>query len=299
MRVTFLAIGFLALVASLPVSAETIDISDAPPYPALYEPDSLGGEPDFVLMGADLVEIAVALGGADRILARPDSIELPGIDGTPNKVREWAGVEGVLAMRPEVTIGSSAPNVRLIEGLRALGQRAEIIDRTLPPADKVRRMAEILGAPERGEALVQAIQADYAQASELKRPGHPLRLVHASRMGAGTSFTAGGSATAVDNLIARVGALNAAAAVGRDRYRPVTPEGVLQMAPDVLLIAESELASFGGIDGMWSSYPGLALTPAGQRRNVIVMRDLHVRSDAASSGIATVALAKALSEIAP
>lgn len=284
----------LCLLVPVPTRAETVDASDAAPYPVLFEPGSLGGEPGLVLLGADLVEIAVALGGAERILARPEAIDLPGIEATPHKVREWAGVEGVLAMGPEVTVGSSAPNTRLLEGLRALGQRAEMIDRTLEPAEKVRRMAALLGAPERGEALVRAIEADYAKAT---RPTGELRLLHASKMGAGTSFTAGGAATAVDNLIRRVGAVNAAADVGRDRYRPVTPEGVLQMAPDVLLVAESELPSFGGTEGIWTSYPGLALTPAGQNRNLVVMRDLHVRSDAASSGIATVALSEALGEI--
>jgi iron complex transport system substrate-binding protein len=127
--------------------------------------------------------------------------------------------------------------------------------------------------------------------------GRPLRIVHASKMGAGTSFTAGGAETAVHNLILRVGALNAAAEIGRDRYRPVTPEGMILMAPDVVLIAESELPAFGDIDGFWQDYPGIALTPAGRAGNIVIMRDLHVRADAASSGIAAKALSGALQEM--
>ena len=47
-----------------------------------------------VLLGPDLAEIAIARGGARRILAPPDRIDLSGISGTPNTMREWAGVEG-------------------------------------------------------------------------------------------------------------------------------------------------------------------------------------------------------------
>ncbi|RFC61769.1 hypothetical protein DYI37_19510 [Fulvimarina endophytica] len=293
---TLAACLFIALPV-LPAPAEPMDISDAEPYPALFEPGSLEGERNLVLLGADLVEIAVALGAADRILARPEAIDLPGIGGTPHKVREWAGVEGILSFGPgKITLGSSPPVARLIDGLAALGQETKMISRILPATRKVREMAEILGVPERGEALVASIEADYE--SSAKTRGEAPRVLHISKVGAGTQFTAGGAETAVDNLIRRVGAVNPAAEVGRDRYRPVTPEGVLAMKPDVVLIAETELPSFGGLAGIWQSYPGLALTPAGRERNVVVMRDLHVRSDAASSGIATRQLADALKGLA-
>ena len=298
---------FLAAVAAagatIPAAAAgTIDISDAMPYPALQGAAGAGdaqAEPGLVLLGADLVEIAVALGAADRILARPADIDLPGIEGTKHQVREWAGVEGVLALRPTLVIGSSVINRRLLDGLEAVGVKTDLIDRTIPAVDKVRRLAGHLGLAERGETLVAAIEADYAQAEPVLSDGRPLRIVHISKQGAGTNFTAGGAETAVHNLILRVGALNAAAEIGRDRYRPVTPEGMILMKPDVVLISEKELAAFGDLDGIWDAYPGLNLTPAGRDRNLVIMRDLHVRADAASSGIATKALSQALREMFP
>lgn len=302
MRFRLLACLLFALSAGS-VSAATVDLSAETPYPQLYRPsDPAGTAPtgrDVVLLGADLVEIAVALGAADRILARPADIDLPGIDDTPHKVREWAGVEGVLAMRPQLVVGSTVINQHLLEGLSGLGIRADLIDRTLPATEKVSRLAALLGLEERGEKLIAAMETDYRAAAPVTVNGRPLRIVHASKMGAGTSFTAGGAETAVHNLILRVGALNAAAEVGRDRYRPVTPEGMILMAPDVILISEKELPAFGDLDGIWDAYPGIALTPAGHKRNVIVMRELHVRADAASSGIATRALSRALHEMFP
>jgi len=301
-------LSFASLVAAgsmiATAAAGTIDVSDAAPYPALAGSAKTGdvqagSEPGLVLLGADLVEIAVALGAADRILARPADIELPGIEDTKHQVREWAGVEGVLALRPKLVIGSSVINRRLLDGLAAVGIETDLIDRTLPAVEKVRRLAGHLGLAERGEALVAAIEADYAEVRPVLVDGRPLRIVHISKQGAGTNFTAGGAETAVHNLILRIGALNAAAEIGRDRYRPVTPEGMILMKPDVVLISEKELAAFGDLAGIWDAYPGLNLTPAGRDRNLIVMRDLHVRADAASSGIATKAMSKALHEMFP
>lgn len=290
----------LACIFPLSAHADPVDISQSTPYPQLYKPveaSTPAEKPDIVLIGADLVEVAVALGAADRILARPADIDLPGIENTPHKIREWAGVEGVLALRPALVIASSVTSQRVLDGLKAIGIPTAMIDRTLPATEKVSRLAALLKLEERGQKLNAAIEADYAGIEPVQIDGRKLRIVHASKMGAGTSFTAGGAETAIHNLILRVGALNAAAEVGRDRYRPVTPEGMILMAPDVILISEKEIDSFGGLDGIWGSYPGIDQTPAGRQRNVIVMRELHVRADAASSGIATKALATALQEM--
>lgn len=293
-----LSAALAAVLIASAATAEVIDLSGAEAYPAVYPPSvDPEGTRDVVLLGADLVEIAVALGEADRILARPDDVDLPGIADTPHRMREWAGVEGVLALGPALVVGSSVINTRLLDGLKAMGVRTDLVDRTLPPPEKVRRLAALLGVEGRGEELVAAMEADYAGITPVELDGRPLRIVHVSKQGAGTSFTAGGAETAVDNLIRRVGAVNAAAEIGRDRYRPVTPEGMVLMAPDVVLIADVELPAFGDLDGMWSAYPGLELTPAGRERRAIVMRDLHVRADAASSGIATRTLADALGEM--
>lgn len=300
MRVRIHSLALLLCVVAFPAGAEVIDISDVDAYPALYRPNDAGPGADgrgLVLLGADMVEIAVALGAADRILARPADIDLPGIDDTPHKVREWAGVEGILAIRPKLVVGSSVISQRLLDGLEAVGVRTANIDRALPATEKVRRLAELLDLEERGAKLVEAIEADYAAVRPVEREDGPLRIVHASKMGAGTNFSAGGAATAVHNLILRVGALNAFAEIGRDRYRPVTPEGMILMAPDVVILSEKELPSFGDVAGLWKDYPGIGLTPAGRDGNIVIMRELHVRSDAASSGIASKALSQALNEM--
>ncbi|MCQ0971956.1 ABC transporter substrate-binding protein [Paracoccus sp. TK19116] len=297
MRQIFAAIAMIQTVGV--AHAQPVDLSDAPAYPDLYQPELGDGRTprDLVLLGADLVEIAVALGAADRILARPHAVDLEGIEDTPNLLRERAGVEGVVALRPGVVVGSSVIYETLLAGLDDLGIETLMIDRSLPAVEKVERMAELLKVEDRGERLIAAIENDYATVEPVLADGEPLRILHASKQGAGGNFSAGGSGTAVHNLIERVGAQNAAAEIGMDRYRSVTPEGILTMAPDVVIISQAELDAFGDPQGLWDDYPGLALTPAGQNQRLIVMRELHVRADAASSGIAAAALSAALQDM--
>lgn len=294
-----MALGLAAGLCAAPAQAQTIDMTSVPAYPPLFNP---GGETqgarDLVLLGADLVEIAVALGAADRILARPFDVDLPGIEDTPHQVRDWAGVEGIVSMRPGVVIASNVRFDTLRAGLEEIGIETELIDRSLPATEKVRRMAARLGLEDRGDALIAEIEADYARAAALRPDrAEPLRIVHASKQGAGGNFSVGGAGTGVHNLIERVGGINAAAVIGMDRYRSVTPEGIILMAPDVILIADREVPAFGELDGFWEDYPGVGFTPAGLDRRIIVMRQLQLRDDAASSGIATLALAEALHEM--
>lgn len=281
--------------------AQPVDLSGATAYPDIYQPSQGHGQfpRDLVLLGADLVEIAVALGAADRILARPNAVDLEGIEDTPHLLRERAGVEGVVALRPGVVVGSSVIYETLLAGLDDLGIQTLMIDRSLPAIEKVERMAELLGVQDRGDRLIAAIENDYASVKPVLTDGEPLRILHASKQGAGGNFSAGGSGTAVHNLIERVGAQNAAAEIGMDRYRSVTPERILTMAPDVVIISEAELDAFGDPAGLWEDYPGLALTPAGQNQRLVVMKELHVRADAASSGIAAAALSAALQDMFP
>lgn len=290
----------LSLALALPVNADVTDISDISALPHQFAAPDAGNDPrDIVLLGTDLVEIAVALGMGHRILARPDANTVEGVDDTPFKMREFAGVEGIASMRPGVVVASNIRFNTLLTGLSDINIPNQLIDRTLPATEKVTRMAALLGLEERGAELNTAINADYAKAQEIERGDGLLKILHVSKQGAGGNFSAGGAGTGVHNLINRVGAQNAAADIGMDRYRSVTPEGVILMAPDVVLISEQELAAFGNLDGIWTDYPGLALTPAGRNQRLIIMRDMHVRGDAASSGVATLALAQALAEMFP
>lgn len=60
---------------------------------------------------------------------------------------------------------------------------------------------------------------------------------------------------------------------GFERYRPLSQECVIASAPDLLLITTDSVRSIGGWQQLWS-LPGLALTPAGKNRRVLIVDDI-------------------------
>ena len=72
--------------------------------------------------------------------------------------------EQIVALRPDLVIAAGDIQQEAIESLRHLGLRVEtVIARDVPGvADGIRRMGELVGATERGEAVASRLQAKLA-----------------------------------------------------------------------------------------------------------------------------------------
>jgi iron complex transport system substrate-binding protein len=80
-----------------------------------------------------------------------------------------------------------------------------------------------------------------------------------------------GTGTSADAIITLAGGTNAVQEF--ENYKPLTAEGAVSAAPEFILVTSRGLESSGGIDGLLKQ-PGLALTPAGKNKRIIVMDDL-------------------------
>ena len=89
----------------------------------------------------------------------------------------------------------------------------------------------------------------------------------------GMSSMAAGQNTAADAMITSVGAKNAMQ--GFSRYRPLSQEGVIASAPDILLLTADGVKTLGGLDQVWK-LPGVAMTPAGKNKRVLVLDDMSL-----------------------
>lgn len=140
--------------------------------------------------------------------------------------------------------------------------------------------------------LAQQVQSQFDQANRLTRStpeaDRPRAMVVSSR-GAGSTgnVTAAGRATAAHQIVTSTGAVNTGAEAGLQNYQSVTAEGVAAARPEVIVVAESELADMGGRDGIWTKVPGLAATPAGQQKALIVLPDMQHKGAGVSSGVGT------------
>lgn len=86
---------------------------------------------------------------------------------------------------------------------------------------------------------------------------------------------AAGQKTAADSMIKAVGAQNAMH--NFSSYRPLSQEGLIYSQPDLIVVSEQGVKSLGGVDKVWE-LPGLALTPAGKNRALLVVDDTGMLS---------------------
>lgn len=226
-----------------------------------------------VSLGGVVSEIVHALGadallvGVDQSSQYPQSLRrLPRVGYYRN-----FSVEGVASLRPGLVLASEhAGPPAALEQLRRLGLKVVILPAgaTLEALDaRIERTAQALGRGERARALVADIRR---QVSALAPPPpvRPRVLLLSSHTG---RLQAAGRDTAADALLALAGAANVFDV--HTSFKPVSAEGVAALQPEVIVTTESSVAAAGSVE-RFASQPGIAGTPAGRQRRIVVMDDL-------------------------
>jgi len=156
---------------------------------------------------------------------------------------------------------------------------------------KIRRIADLLGRRDAGEHLVADMNAALADAERKRaRATSAPRVLFVYARGAG-AVAAGGRSNAAEAMIQLAGGRNAI--VEFDGFKPLTAEGAVAAAPDVVLMLSRGIESLGGADAVWAQ-PGLAQTPAAQNKRLVVMDDLYLLGFGPRTGAAVADLARRL-----
>lgn len=234
-----------------------------------------------VPVDGDLAEIVFALGLGDRVVATDISATYPAAaDELPEIGYQRAlNPEPIAAMEPTVVLATDlARPAETLEQLRELGIAVVVIERTMSIdgfAAKVQAVADALGVPQRGAALVSTMQAQVAdaRAAALLAEGSP-RVLALYLRGEQVQLIFG-QGTGIDAVLPAVGATDVSAELGIVDTQQITAEAMLLAAPDVLLVTTSGLESVGGIEGLLG-IPGIARTPAGRERRVLAYEDQYL-----------------------
>ena len=80
-----------------------------------------------------------------------------------------------------------------------------------------------------------------------------------------------GQETAADGAIRAAGLTNAMQ--GFSHYRNLSQEGVIASKPDLVVISADGVKSMGGEENLWK-LPGLAQTPAGRSKQLLIVDDI-------------------------
>jgi iron complex transport system substrate-binding protein len=237
------------------------------------------------LAGAEQPERIVSLGGdiTETIYALDSQSSLVGVDSTSEwptaakglpdvgYVRQLAA-EGVLSLRPQLIIAThDAGPPPVLAQLRSAGVRIETLPVTYSPDEvvaKVRTIGQLLGKEDAAKLLADKIQAQYGELAKAvaAMPNHP-RAIFMMSAGGGSPLLAGNE-TAATHAISLAGGVNAV--TGYTGYKPVSAEAMAALAPDVIVLMRERADVLGGVEGVLK-LPGVALTPAGKTRRIILV----------------------------
>jgi iron complex transport system substrate-binding protein len=226
-----------------------------------------------VTVGGAVTETVYALGAGDEVVAVDTSSVYPEVTEKLPKVgyQRLLSTEGILALSPDLVIAADeAGPPAVLEQLMAAGVRVEkmpAVKNVDEAVARIRRVGTALGKP--ADELAKRVQQE-TSAAVARAPKHGPTFVLLYARGAGTLMVAGGD-TSGSAMVELAGGRNAVRSVAG--YKPLSPEVMIEAAPDVIVVPARGLTTLGGVEGLLR-IPGVADTPAGKQRRIIAFDDL-------------------------
>ncbi|MET4675435.1 MULTISPECIES: heme/hemin ABC transporter substrate-binding protein [unclassified Luteibacter] len=255
-----------------------------------------------VALGGDVTETLYAIHAEGNLVAVDSTSTWP-VAATllpqVGYVRQLSA-EGVLALRPDLIVAThdAGPPTAMAQ-LREAGVRIASLPASRTPEDivaKIRGVGALTGHAAEAEALARSVTRTFATLSAAvdAMPQHP-RAVFLMSTGQGSPMAAGAE-TAADRALVLAGARNVA--TGIDGYKAVSPEALVAMAPDVIVLMQEREAAVGGIAGVLA-LPGVADTPAGKARRVYFVPGQALLGFGPRTAGEALALQRRLASLAP
>lgn len=234
-----------------------------------------------VALNGNIAEILFALGLGANVVATDvtafypeEALALPKIG-----YARTLAAEGILSFEPTLVIGNlEAGPPEVIQQIRDSGVTVVMLPYPESPdqaGEQVQQVADAVGVSEAGAEIAANINDQLAKATELAATSEiEPRVAFMIVRGQGVQLV-GGANSSADGVITAAGGINVAAEVGLEGFAPITPEALIEAAPDVLVVLQDGLASAGGVEGLLQ-IPGLSQTPAGEDGNIVAFNDLYI-----------------------
>jgi iron complex transport system substrate-binding protein len=226
-----------------------------------------------VALQGPIAETVVALGLADALVGRDQSTTLDELADLPVVSNGHSvSAEGVLSLAPTLVLADARTGpAEVMEQLRATGVTVVVVPEvwTLEEMDdRVRAIGAALGVADAAEELVDLLTSSVSASPDADGP----RVAFLYLRGTAAVYLLGGDGSGADSLVEAAGGVDAGSAAGLGSFTPLTSEALAAAAPEVLLVMSKGLDSVGGVDGLLE-LPGVAQTPAGRDRRVVVVED--------------------------
>lgn len=230
-----------------------------------------------ISVGGDITQIIYALDAQADLVARDSTSQHPAqVNKLPDiGYMRQLNAEGILALKPTLVLASELAKPSLVlqqverTGVRVVNVTGKTSLDAIP--EKIATIGKALHREDRASALIAKVNKQRVQISQ--RP-LPVKVLFIMAHG-GMRTQAAGRQTGADAAIRSAGLVNAMAAI--PHYQQLSQEGVIAAAPDLVVVGKEGLHTLGGESKVWS-LPGLALTPAGQQRALLVVDDMALLS---------------------
>jgi iron complex transport system substrate-binding protein len=228
-----------------------------------------------VSLSGTLTELLYELGYGDQLVGvdvtsayPPQAKQLPQLGHVSQ-----LNVEAILATQPSILfVDAEAADQPALQQLRNAEVRIVPIAMT-GTLDNAVRVAEKLDhhldvdARQIGQMREQIARDSQALARVLRSASETPRVLFIYARGAGRLMVAGAETEAAD-MIERAGGANAITSF--TDFKPLTPEALVEAAPDAILMFTSGLESLDGKQGL-AGIPGIQQTPAFRNDRIIAM----------------------------
>lgn len=274
LRSLYLASCLTGSVLALPAAAS----AQAPVIDATGRSVTVEDSRSVVSVGGSVTEIVYALGLADRVIAVDATSLFPSAaTKLPNVgyMRQLAA-EPILAMAPTLVLAvedSGPPAV--LDQLREAGLQVVIVPDDPNPkgiATKIDLIANVMGVSEKGRALSTRVETGLKHLREaLADTGARPKVLFLLSIGNGGAPLAAGRETSAAAIIELAGGDNAIDAF--EGYKVLSPEALVEAAPDVVLVTDRSLGLLGGAENILKGSE-ISQTPAGRDGRILSMDDL-------------------------
>ena len=248
----------LLILATISTPLASADAAEPAPAPS--------GKERIISIGGDVTEILVALGLEKEIVGVDSTSKFPkeALDGKPDVGYMRAlSAEGVLSLAPTAIFASKSSGPP--ESVRALKSSSvkfiEIPDDHSPDGilEKISLIANATDHKAEAEKLTTSLKDAFKalenDRSRIAKRQRVLFVLNAS----GDRMIVGGKGTGAEVALALAGADNAAASI--TGYKPITPEGLVSMAPDAIVVMSGGRPGDGA--SQLAKRPAVQMTPAG------------------------------------
>lgn len=225
--------------------------------------------------GGSITEILYALGAESQIIAVDATSNFPAqTKDHPSigYVRNLSA-EGILSLSPTLIIGEDDMGPpAVLEQIGATGVDIAIVKEqhsSLGVVEKINCVASIIATTDIADQYIEEqLLPTIEQLEQLaKKPQLAKKTLFILGLQSGSPIVAG-TETSAHGLIEMIGATNSMSSF--KGWKPASTEAIIAAAPDVILISQRGVSSFGGLDAV-KNHPTLRLTPAVQKNRVIAM----------------------------